>query len=343
MRILTFIAFLFTHLCSLASVTVDSVEDLSRAITRPNTHIIVLPGIYKLNHRLQITANNVAISGATGNPNDVVFQGSGMRAPIPHSGAEVLIDVHADNFSLSGVTLEQSTNHLIQVRAETGADNFLLTNSILRDSYQQLLKVSASAKANSLFSESGTVKNCLFTYTAGIGPNFYIGGIDAHRAKHWRVENNRFENIASPSEHVAEHAIHFWRQSQNTVVKNNIIFNSDRGIGFGLSNTENEHIGGVIEGNVIIHNNKNHPYRDAGIILESARATKVIANNVLLTSGYPNAIEFRFAHTQDVEISGNTVLGEIMLRDGASGVIDNNTQLSVNAEERSVWSKLLGK
>jgi len=343
MRLFIFLAALLVHIQSIAAVTVSNTDALAKAISRPNSHIIVLPGEYKFNQRLQIMANNVTILGSTGNPNDVIFKGRGMRPLSLNGGSEILIDVHADNFSLSGVTLEQSANHLIQVRAETGADNFTLTNSILRDSYQQLLKVSASHKQNSAFSINGTIRNCVFTYTAGIGPNYYIGGIDAHRTKNWLVENNTFENIASPSKHVAEHAIHFWRQSQHTIVRNNTIINSDRGIGFGLGDTKDEHIGGVIQGNTIIHNEVNHPFRDAGIILESATGVKVIDNRVLLSSNYPNAIEFRFGHTQNVDIKNNVVLGAIMPRDGASGVVEGNKQLMMNDDKRSVWSKLLGK
>ena len=153
MRLIIFALLGLLHVHALAAITVDNIDALARAITRPNSHIIVEPGVYKLNYRLQIKADNVTIVGATGLPEDVVFRGNGMRAASGSGGAEILIDVHADYFTLTGVTLEQSANHLIQVRAELGADNFTLTNSILRDSYEQLLKVSASPKPDSPFSQ----------------------------------------------------------------------------------------------------------------------------------------------------------------------------------------------
>tara|TARA_Y100000588_G_C14253678_1_gene924529 strand:+ start:1299 stop:2330 length:1032 start_codon:yes stop_codon:yes gene_type:complete len=343
MRLVTFALLSLIHVHALAAITVDNIDALARAITRPNSHIIVEPGVYKLNYRLQIKADNVTIAGASGSPEDVVFRGNGMRPASENGGGEILIDVHADDFTLTGVTLEQSANHLIQVRAELGADNFTLTNSILRDSYEQLLKVSASPNSDSPYSHNGKISNSRFSYSATVGPNYYIGGIDAHRAKNWVVENNHFENIASPSEHIAEHAIHFWRNSHNTIVRDNTIINSDRGIGFGLGNVDNEHIGGAIENNVILHNNPAHPYKDAGIVLESAKGTKVLSNTVLLQSGYPNAIEYRFGFTHSVEIRNNVVLGAIKRRNGASGTVAENAQLTLSDEKRSMWSTLLGK
>ena len=117
MRLFTFALLSLIHVHAMAAITVDNIDALARAITRPNTQILVAPGVYKLNYRLQIKADIVSIMGASGLPEDVVFRGNGMRPPSENGGNEILIDVHADNFTLSGVTLEQSANHLIQVRA----------------------------------------------------------------------------------------------------------------------------------------------------------------------------------------------------------------------------------
>jgi hypothetical protein len=136
-------------------------------------------------------------------------------------------------------------------------------------------------------------------YTAGIGPQFYIGGIDAHRSRNWTVEGNTFRNIPSPSKHVAEHAIHFLGKSSNITVINNTIEDCDRGIGFGLGHNPIKQTNGeLIENNVIRSTNLSPPYADAGIIMEASPNVQIIRNQIYIESGYPNAIESRFAATK---------------------------------------------
>ena len=67
------------------------------------------------------------------------------------------------------------------------------------------------------------------------------------------------------------------------------------------------------------------------------------SNTVLLHSGYPNAIEYRFGFTHSVEIRNNVVLGAIKQRNGASGTVAENAQLTLSDEKRSMWPTLLGK
>jgi len=72
-----------------------------------------------------------------------------------------------------------------------------------------------------------------------------------------------------------------------------------------MYNRENQHYGGLIADNVIIHTKADNPFADTGIILESSPNT-VVKNNVLyMTTSYPNAIEYRFEHTKNVVIEGN--------------------------------------
>jgi hypothetical protein len=113
------------------------------------------------------------------------------------------MDISSANISILGITLERSANHLIQVRGEKGADNFLLPDCILRDSFEQLLEVTSSSQEDAPYTDGSIINNCLFEYTAGVGPQYYIGGIDAHRAGNWQVSNNIFKNIARPGGRVA--------------------------------------------------------------------------------------------------------------------------------------------
>jgi hypothetical protein len=308
---------------------VSTVNELSDALHKANkiggnTDIVLSDGQYQINQRLRIIGSHIQLRSASGDPSTVILSGQGMKKS---SSVEVLIDVSGSHTSLSGFTLERSANHLIQIRAENDADSFSLSNCVLRDSYEQLLKVSASHQKDSPYADDGHIENCLFEYSAGIGPQYYIGGIDAHRSRNWQVIGNTFKNIASPSIHVAEHAIHFWRKSANITVVNNVIENCDRGIGFGLGdNIANQTVGGLIETNIIKSSNPSHKFADAGIILEASPNVQIINNVVWIEGSYPRAIEYRFPTTKNVIIQNNITNKSISSRHGGQAkLIDNET------------------
>ena len=312
---------------SFQTIFVSNAAELYQALQKANrsssgTDIVLAAGRYNISQRLQFTGSHISLKSLSGDPKSVILSGRGMKKT---NTTEILIDVSGSHISLSGFTLEQSANHLIQVRAENNADNFTLSNCVLRDSYQQLLKVSAAHTDEAAYADNGRIKNCLFEYTAGIGPQFYIGGIDAHRSRNWTVDGNTFKNIASPSKHVAEHAIHFWRKSSNITVINNTIEDCDRGIGFGLGHDPIKQTnGGLIENNVIRSTNLSHPYADAGIILEASPNVQIIRNQIYIETSYPNAIEYRFAATKNILIKDNITDKSIVSRDGGQAKLSGN-------------------
>ncbi len=100
-------------------------------------------------------------------------------------------------FSSSDVTLQRSRWHLIQIAGEANADYPVVKNCILRDAYEQMLKVTLDPANPTVTSDNGLVENCIFEYTAGVGPQYYIGGIDAHGAKNWVVRETHFETSSA--------------------------------------------------------------------------------------------------------------------------------------------------
>jgi hypothetical protein len=308
------------------TIVIKNVHEFYQAVAQANKSsrgmiILVQDGHYNLPHRVVLSRENTDISSVSDNPDDVVFIGKGMKK---RPSTEILFDIQASNISLRGITIGESANHLIQVRAEDNVDNFSLSNCVLRDAYEQLLKVSGGKHPQHPHSDNGLVENCMFEYTAGVGPQYYIGGIDAHRIRNWRIINNVFRYIASPSDHIAEHAIHIWNDSADNSVIGNLIINSDRGIGFGMGDKALQNSGGIIANNVILHSDKTHPFADTGIILESSPNTVVADNTILLATGYPNAIEYRFSRTTAVVIEGNITNKAIKARNGGSATLLNN-------------------
>ncbi|PCI59648.1 MAG: hypothetical protein COB35_10805 [Gammaproteobacteria bacterium] len=290
-------------------------------------------GIYSFPKTNVIKLPNIMILSTSGQANKVILQGIGMRAV---RRTDSLFEVYANGFVVDGVTLQNVGNHLIQIKAEKNADFPIIRNSILQNSYQQMIKVSYDkTNAPNNYSDSGLIENCLFQYTAGIGPNFYIGGIDAHGIRNWTIRNNIFRNIASPSKHIAEHAIHIWNNTENNLVENNIIINSDRGIGFGMFNSSvqdnNQNIkfsnyGGIIRNNIIYHSNNHAPFADTGIVIENSPKTIIEGNYIFLEHNYPRAIEYRFNQTSDVIIKNNFTNKNISSRNGGEATLVNNNE-----------------
>ena len=260
---------------------------------------------------LLLGEDNITIRSKTGNRDDVIIRGKGMDGNI----ASIFV-IGGDNITVANVTLGWVANHAIQVKGESDADNFLAHNVRFVDTYEQLFKVTYNSSTPDVRADNGIIRHCLFEYTAGVGPQWYIGGIDCHNGKDWLVKGNIFRNIVSPENRLAEHAIHFWSESENTTVEGNLITNCDRGIGFGLGNRG--HGAGLIINNMV------HTTRDVGIGLENADGVKVF-NNTVVSENYPFSIEYRFEGTNAI-IKNNLCNASIELRNGASGELSSNVE-----------------
>jgi hypothetical protein len=239
-----------------------------------------------------------------------------MDGPVSH-----IFGVAGSNFTVENVTLRRVANHAVQIHGEMNVNFPIIRNVHIQDTYEQMIKVSYDASQPGNGSQNGLVERCLFEYTAGIGPQYYIGGVDAHNATNWIIRDNEFRYIRSPSEGLAEHAIHFWSNSQNTLVERNLIINCDRGIGFGLG--DRGHIGGIIRNNMIYHDTS-EGFADVAIALESTTDAQVYNNTIYMENGYPNAIEYRFAATTGLTIINNLTNKAITARDGASAATSAN-------------------
>jgi hypothetical protein len=307
------------------SVTVGTVAELHSAINAANSAggnrtIMLRDGTYAINDTLYINAPNISIVGASGNRETVVIQGDAMS-----SSARVgnVIRVAASNFKLQDVTVQKSGWHLIQIVGEENADSPVIRNCILRDAYEQMVKVSINTATPSVTSDNGLVENCIFEYSAGVGPQYYIGGIDAHGAKNWVVRNNTFRSIISPSTTVAEFAVHFWNGSANNIVEKNQIVNCDRGIGFGMEGKV-PNSGGIIRNNMIYHAANAGQFADTAIALVESPNSQIYNNTIVMDNSFPWAIEYRFASTSGVLIANNLSNKPVTSRDGATGTVSKN-------------------
>ena len=314
----------FSHFQAFAqSVTVNSASGLAQAITAANSgganEIILEDGDYALDDMLWLSADNISVRSLSGNRESVVIRGKGMYGNVSH-----IFNVAGSNFSLRDVTLRDVANHAIQISGNLNAHAPHIKNVHILDTFEQMLKVSYNSDNTAARSDNGIVEDCLFEYSAGIGPQWYIGGIDVHNARNWIVRNNTFRGIRSPGGSIAEHAIHFWSDSRETLVEKNTIIDCDRGIGFGLG--DRGHVNGIIRNNMIFHRNTSGDFADVGIALESAPGAQVYNNTIIQEHSYLNAIEYRFSSTSNVLIANNLTNRLIRQRDGASANVTHNIE-----------------
>lgn len=280
-----------------------------------NRTILIANGTYQIASTSwypYITASNVVFRSASGNRDSVIICGAGMADVSPD--VECGFYIVGDNVTIADLTVKNVGNH--GIAADGTSQNVTVYNVRFQDTYEQMFKGTNSGTG----SVNGLIQCCLFEYTAGIGPQYYIGGIDIHEGSGWVVQDNVFRYIMSPTAVLAEHAIHFWDNTSNNTVERNLIINCDRGIGFGLGTSGNT--GGIIRNNMI-YNNGVGSNTDVGIGLETSPGTRVYNNTVYIV-GYPNPIEYRFAATSGVDITNNITNADIAARDGATGSLATN-------------------
>jgi len=299
------------------TVVVTTVTEFRNAITQANSNggnmtILIADGTYQVASTSwypYITASDLVIRSQSGNRDAVILTGTGMQSVSP--GTEIGLSVVGDRITIADLTIRDVGNHGIS----TQGDHMYVHNVKIQNTFEQMIKGTSAGDG----ADSATVQCCLLEYPAGVGPQFYIGGLDIHEGEAWLVRDNVFKNIASPSQSLAEHAVHFWSFSAHNIVERNWIINCDRGIGFGLGSSPNE--GGMIRNNMI-YNDGSGQFHDVGIGLESSPNTQVYNNTIFIE--YPNAIEYRFTNTTNTDIVNNLTNQNITSRNGGQANLNNN-------------------
>ncbi len=316
-----------------AMVLVRTVAGLAQAVSQANNGgdpvILIAAGTYHLDGvSLRITRDGVTVRSADGHREEVILDGSYRTTEI--------FQVVASNVTIADLTLQRASNHPIHVMATDGHDvtGTIIDNIHIIDPGQQAIKINPDSSRSHTV-DFGTVRGSLIELTDS-GRAFvwdrngscYTGGIDAHLATGWAIEDNEIRGFWC-SGGLAEHGIHFWSDSRETLIQRNLIVDCDRGIGFGLG--DSGHHDGIIRNNMIYHP-QDHGHSDVGIGLESAPGAQVYNNTIFQAHPYPNAIEYRFPASNGLLISNNLTNRAIVSRDGGSAHGDHNV-----TRARSSW------
>jgi len=303
------------------------------------TTLVLADGTYALPGQLSFTQPDVTLRSQSNDASKVILDGQYM--------VDENLNISASNVTIAHVTIKRAVNHPIHV--VTGNGNTIGTRIYgvhIEDGGQQFVKINSSDQVN--WVDEGSVECSSFLMTAEgrthVEPNFggcYTGGIDGHGAKGWVVRFNRFTGIHCENGNLAEHAIHFWTGSRDTLVEQNVIIDCARGVGFGLGDQGGRtympdpypniapigHFDGIIRNNVIWATTA---WFDTGISLEQAHGVKVFHNTVVSNppqmSVFFSSIDYRFANTL-AEIRNNLTT-RITVRDGATGMLSNNLEMT---------------
>lgn len=312
---------------TIVRVTPSEANQLAQIVqdAASGTTILLEDGVYKMtasgegSRRLQFRTPGVTLRSASGDAEAVVIDGEYIT--------KEMVFIAADDVTIADLTLVRAEDHLVHVTGGSEATIYRsrLHNLRLIDSGEQFVKINATSQEGN-FADDGSVTCSQFILTDEGRPNIeravngcYTGGIDTHAGQGWVVADNHFEGIYCAGEGLAEHAVHFWRQSRDTVVERNTIINCARGIGFGLGSTsltrtypdnpypavnDVEHYDGVIRNNIIF---ADIAYYDTGIEIQRAHGASVLHNTVMSTeraTGFFSSIDLRFESTKAV-VSNN--------------------------------------
>lgn len=294
-------------------------------------------GTYDVGTILQLHNAGVTVRSANDDATSVVLDGG--------YATNEIFQVSASDVTLAHVTITHAIDHAVHVFPPgdgSSVTGFRLYGARLVDNGEQFLKVNPVGDGG--YIDDGRVECSAFVMTDQGRPQVepccggcYTGGIDVHSAWGWTVARNRFDGIYCDNGGLAEHAVHFWKGSRDTVVEDNVITNCARGIGLGLGGGTGDrvypdnpyngadlaHYDGIVRNNFVY---ANIDYFDTGIEIDEAREPVVIHNTVVTPGGaaFFSSIDYRFPST--VAVIKNNLTTRITQRDGATGDVSNNLE-----------------
>ncbi len=294
-------------------------------------------GKYAVGTILQLRSPGVTVRSASDDATSVVLDGS-------YAVSEIF-QVTASDVTIAHVTITRAVDHPVHVFPPGDGSTitgFRLYGARLVDGGEQFLKVNPVGDGG--WVDDGRVECSTFLMTDQGRPNVesccggcYTGGIDVHSAWGWVVARNRFDGIYCENGGLAEHAVHFWKGSRDTVVEDNVITNCARGVGLGLGGGTGDrvypdspydgadlaHYDGIVRNNFVY---ADIDYFDTGIEIDEAREPVVVHNTVVTPGGaaFFSSIDYRFPST--VAVIKNNLTTRITQRDGATGDVSNNLE-----------------
>ena len=296
-------------------LTVNTTAGLYSAVNnaKKNTTIIIEPGVYRLSSIISVTTDNLTIRGLETRCDKVILLGKGMETK-NHDGVTTGFWINAKSTTIANLTVGEVYHHPIQISGSASTPR--IYNVRMINAGQQFVKANPNSSGEGV--NNGIVEFSVMEYTNGPpktshddGGTGYTNGVDVHSGRGWIIRRNKFLNFHTPdgSDHEFNAAILMWRGASDTLTENNLFFNVDRAIAYGLEKNDNDHTGGIIRNNLIVitpglYSNARRRRADAAILVWSSPRTKVLHNTIVTNGNIPFSIESRWNST-DALLSNN--------------------------------------
>lgn len=229
------------------TVNVSTSSALQNAVRNAlaGDEIVVAPGTYLPTLFLSISVNNVTVRSSTGNPADVIIQGSGMNVS-PSNGNTEGFAIYGDDAIIKDLTVQEYFNHAIHL--QPGADRITITNVITRNNGQQHIKgarYNTGGLIEKTLCEQTYVRTNLPSDPRGVD---YVGGIDLHGGIDFVIRDTTVRNIMGAGGD-ADGSIFAWDMCRNITVERCIVTGGNRAICFG--NNSGGSAGYDVDGGII--------------------------------------------------------------------------------------------
>ncbi len=298
-------------------VGVDEADNLAKIVANapPGTAILLADGVYApagdgLARGLVFGSDDVTMRSASGRADAVILDGQYVT--------EEVIRIAASRVTIADVTIERALYHAIHVvPPATGDINGLVFRGLhVVDTGGRLIKIDSGWGASGTYADDGSLACSTLELTADgrqrISPGEVacdMGGINANGVRGWTVRNNTFRGLYCPASGVAQHAVHFWAGSRDTLVERNVIDDCARGIGLGGDvGTPARlypddpypgiepigHYDGMIRNNFVFANIAQF---DTGIELSRAYGVKVFHNSIFHPMAAYSSLDYRYPTT----------------------------------------------
>jgi cysteine-rich repeat protein len=322
-------------------ILVSTVAELQDAVSNAQSGeiISVNDGTYLITSQLKFSNSDITLRSSSGNRDAVIIDSN--------YGVGEMIVIDKPGISIIDLTVTRANNHPIKITND--GRNSLMYNVHVQDARQQFVKINANV-AGGIFPDNGEIACSYFDLTDSGRANVdkgttdcYTGAIDAKVVEGWWIHDNLFKDIycTEPGQSPpAEHAVHFWVSSKDTITERNIIINNARGIGYGLGSSDGtrtypgdplfgsgliqsevSHIGGIIRNNFIYSDIGD--LFDTGIGLESAWGVDIYHNTIYTADNVIeklNELSLRGPTTKDNNIVNNLLTNKVEYRRFGTGI-----------------------